>query len=351
MGRRSRFRQSIVSQVGHCFKKLDAIGKSKHKEKQGDVKNIKNMYEYNGMQKYLSDSKSFAKWVKENYGIKNLFQLTPEHHSKYIEHKKAEGVSDGRLENIESALRKLQQGMNELSQQRGKEPYIFFEKRLIKNKKKPQPRNYTKKEYQKIYQKLPTEAKKAAFLSFHIGLRPREACRVRKEHFDFKNGILYIPEKKAAKKLGVKSASGITKAGRYRVTPLKREIIPHLKKIVKEKNNKDRLVNLEPSTLRKYLSDVCKEIGIKNRGWHGLRHSYSVNEVEKVAEEKGYEVDQIRNIIQVSLTNYDQGERPDSDLKKEDYQKGVEVVNEVMDRIGHGEGRWQLIRTYCASLL
>lgn len=345
----------MTSQVGNVFEKLKRFGESKYKYKKQYGGKSKFYHNPNTFKDHLRKCKNFVKWTREEYGIKSIYNLEPHHHQAYVEYlEDREDITPGHIVNVETALSKLQDGMEVAAEERGKEPVHFFVNRLVRNSQKPSDRSYSKEEIQILKRNMSEEAEKAAFFSLKFGLRAREAANIRVEHLDLQRDRIYIPDKKEAQKLNVTPATGITKGGRYREIPItKKETKKRLEKMLQGKSAKDCIVGIKVGSLRKELGRTVKKANlasalalsdgkqIKNKGWHGFRHTF--------ARERLLELDKggkARETLEKALVNRDNGYRPNLGIRQEDYREMKEKVNVVLSELGHGGDRWQLIETY-----
>lgn len=336
---------SPVGQVSYQFDLINKVGESKraymnHSKKHEFKHHSPYIHNYKTLQKHLKESKKFVGWAQKEYGIKSIYQLEQQHHQAYIEKKEEEGLRPGSIVNIESALNSLQRGMKEAARHNNKEPVIFFKERLYENDKRPSDRSYSRETIEKIQESMPEEAKDASILSIELGLRPREAANIRVEHFLLEKGKVYIPDKKTAQKIGVKSAQGITKGGRHRKTNIPNHLKPRLEKMLAGKDPKSKVVGLKQSTLSGYLNDACKGAGVKSNGWHGFRHTFSREYFDKIATEKEKEN------LQKAIQNKREGYRADKGILRSELREMKEKANQVMNQLGHGDNRWEQIETY-----
>lgn len=353
-------RSSIIGEICYIFKKLDKIGESKREWKVEKIAPNGTKYQaseyihnHDYAKKKLAEAKNFGRWVRQEFGIRSVFELRPEHHEAYIQYHQEKGNSPGHITNVESTLNIIQRGMNLLSKERGLEPVIWFEKRLAENNAKPRNRAYRADEIGKLRQHMSTNAQKALDLSVNLGIRSREACYIRAEHFiRTENGMaVYIPSKKDVKEkeLDVISASGITKGGRGRYIPVPKSFQPRLEKMLQGLGPKDRVVQISEAGLRKALSRACHETGIESQGWHGFRHTYARNRLNELLDSTGMGAD-CRTALRRIFENRDTGRPVDYGFSGEHEKKVLETVrecvNKVNDELGHGGNRWALVETY-----
>jgi len=345
---------SIVGETEWALKQINGIGKSKrdnfqtHKAKNGAKYRASELiHSFDYYEKIQAESVNFAKWARQEHGIRSIYQLEPKHHTLYIQKKQAEGVSPGQLANIESYMLKLQTGMEKVSIMREKEPTTFIEGRTIENNKRPHNRAYRASEANKLAENLPEKVRLAQGLSVHLGLRAREAANIRKEH------VLLHSNNKVSVIIPREEAKGITKGGRERYVERKvpETFYKELKNVLHEKEPGQKIVGVKTATLRKGLERACKASGVASQGWHGFRHSYSRNRIDELFETTGRATD-CRNALKQISDNRQAGKPIDtgfSEEEKEVFEEVKDCINSVHNELGHGNERWGLADVYVLS--
>jgi integrase/recombinase XerD len=334
-------RGSITNQVVRVFKEINQIGYSKRSAKvDGKVEGIHSI-------KYYRDAQGtairFAEFAKEKYGVRNIFQLKQEHVQDYMESLRAKGVTVGHLVNVESHLQKLQTAMLKVSEKLGKEKVIFLPQRTVdyRQKEKPVDRSYTRQEVEKLAEHMSPAVRDAMYLSVHLGLRSREACNLRVEHVNLIDGQIQI-----------ENGKGVTKGGRYRYIPIPEQYRAEIERLTYGKAPEDKLIGVKTNTLRQGLKRACERSGIKSRGWHGFRHQYARERLEKLLGERAQDD---RVMIAYMLRNQERGWKVDtgiprslSDPDRQLFEEVRAAVNQVHAELGHGDNRWQLMQVYMA---
>lgn len=338
-------RSSMIYQISQALTEINRIGYSKkeaRKENKSGIHSIKQIKET------LSSAQNFGKWVRVNFGVLSLYDLDEGHYRAYLQHLTELERSAGHRQNVETALRHLEKGMFARSKRLGYKPVRFVTQARItdwRELKQAEDRSYTQEEFEIIMGHLSANVRDAILLQRYMGLRVREACHVLVRHFELKeNGSyqLMIP---------TGEANGITKGGRYRKTPVPADFIPDLKRIISDKADSERLIQIEPSTVRKGINRACKEAGIKQdgRGTHGFRHLYCRDRLSHLLKSKDIEIAG-KKLLERIMSNRDLGRKADysilSSEDKETYKKLKEVVDTVHEEIGHGEDRWDLAERY-----
>lgn len=336
----ARGKASIVHQVKSAIKELDKIGQAKRPLKKEGKQGI---HTTKTKQDTLSAAQNFVKWTRNEFGVNNLYELKEDHYRDYMGFLEREGRSVGHRQNVETALRHLQKGMNARSEKFGKEKHIFVTEKRITNwreKAKPTDRSYSREEYQRILEKLPSNSRDAVMLCQEMGLRVREAVRVEVQHFDLKKG-----------KLVIENGSGITKGGRFREVPIPTHFRSEVERMIQGKARNEHLVPVKRDTVRRAVNKACKEANIKQlrRGTHGFRHAYSRERLDQLFKERGIQ-EQAPKMLERIMSNRDQGRQADygilSAKDKALFQEVKQVIDKVHSELGHGKDRWDLAAVY-----
>lgn len=331
---------SIVHQTKTAINAVDRIGKGKREAR---IKGELGIHSLKQKKETLSVAQNYVKWARGTYGIKNLYELREDHYRGYIEHLQDKGLTNGHMRNVETGLRHLQKGMAIRSERFQKEPVIFCpDKRIIGYKPDPvKDRSYSEQEYQQILNNVPTNSRDAVMLSREMGLRIREACNVRVEHFQ---------KNEQGWKLKIEKGGGITKGGRFRETPVPKHFEKELERMVRGKEQMDTLVSVKSDTVRRAVNKACKKTGIlqNGRGTHGFRHAFTRERVDQLLDQQGIK-DAGRKMIDRIMENRDQGRSAYYgilDHNKELFDKVKSVIDQVHSEIGHGKDRWDLASVY-----
>lgn len=338
----ARGKSSIVHDVKSAINELDRIGQSKRelrKEGKHGIHSLKQKRET------LSASQNYVKWIRNEFGVKSIYELKQEHYKAYMGFLEREGRSVGHRRNVETALRHLQKGMNLRSEKFGKEKNVFVpDKRVTdwKEVKKPTNRSYSKKEYQNILKNVPINSRDAVMLCRELGLRVREAVRVEVRHFEPVD---------SGWKLKIEDGKGITKGGRFRELMVPDHFKDQLERMVDGKVGHERLVTVERDTVRRAVNEACRKVGIiqNARGTHGFRHAYSRERVDQLFKEQGIPETGPKMVERI-MSNRDQGRLANygiiSDRDKVLFEQVKQVMDKVHQEIGHGKDRWDLAAVY-----
>lgn len=336
---------SMKYQVESALKTINLIGQSKHEEKKKIKSNkVHGIYSVKYFRKVLGSSILFARYAGDQFQIKSIFQLQPEHYVHYIEHLQKQEVTKGYLTNVESHLIKLQTAMRLISEQNRRKPVVFIEKRLIswRDKEKPKDRSYTMEEIQEFEKHMPPLAVTAMRMSVNLGFRTVTICNIRAEH---------VVEKEDGRlRIEIFKGTGITKGGRYLFVDVPREYESELRGLIAGKKTHEKILKIKENSLRQALSRACKTTGIISAGFHGFRHTYARKRLEQVTGER---FEEGRVMIAHILKNRSEGRRADHDIPKDKQDPDRELfefvqdsVNVVHSELGHGKSRWALVAVY-----
>lgn len=341
----ARGKSSIVHQVKVAIDEIDRIGKSK---KTLRLQGKHGIHSLNQKKESLSAAQNFVKWVRKEFKINSLYKLKQEHYTAYLSYLERNGRSVGHRQNVETALRHLQKGMNLRSEKFGRENHIFVPEKRVTNwreRKAPTDRSYTREEYTKILKHLPSNSRDAVMLCRELGLRVRESVGIRVEHFH-KNSD-------GSWKLCIKKGegAGITKGGRFREVPIPSYFNHHLERMIQGKEKHEHLVPVKRDTVRRAVNEACRKSGIiqRERGTHGFRHAYARDRIQQLFTERGI-IAQAPRMVERIMENRDKGRAADYGIlaskDKELFSQIRDVMDQVHEEIGHGKGRWDLANVY-----
>lgn len=340
MANKRRGGNRLKYQVEQAAKEIFYIGESRREAREKDASGI---HSVNQIEHVLSASQNFAKWLKHERGISDLYQLKRSHYREYIEHMKASGVSNGHLINIETDLRLLGKGMAAISSAKGqKERDWVPKKRLVEasSREKPENRALDRDEVSRIRENVSDNVKQALDLEMAFGLRLREVSKTNVAYIVERDGKLYWEA--VADRGALNTAVGVTKAGRPRTTPVRAEYEALVREMIKGKEPYEKLCNVTYNTLK----SAYNRVGVG--GSHAFRHTYAREMVLSEFRNAGIERDG-RAMLQRMLENREKGYRKDNLVQKDERVLYVQV-NTIVDRVhgylGHGRGRIDLCEVY-----
>lgn len=108
--------RNLRAQIEYAIQKNLCVGQSKHSAKgkglsYGNNKNGK-IYSYSTLHSRQDVARNFSKFVKTNYGIKNVSDLKPEYAQAFLNKVCADGATDSTLQSYRSQLNSLQKNIN-----------------------------------------------------------------------------------------------------------------------------------------------------------------------------------------------------------------------------------------------
>lgn len=341
----SRGGNRLKYQTEQALKKINHIGQSKRAFRENGVET--GIHSVSQMEKALSVSQNFTKWARETKGLKDLYHLKRSYYREYIDHMRQKEVSNGHLINIETNLRLLNKGMEQVAQDKGNQVRDWVPKtRLVdvKEREKPVDRSHTHEELEQIRGAASNNVKQAMDLQNAFGLRLREVAETRAAHIVEIDGKLHWQA--TGDKTALNTASGVTKGGRPRITPILDRYEPFVRRMMQNKEPNEKLVSASYNGLKSAYTRL--DVG----GSHSFRHSYAREQLLNEFKIRGIESTG-RTMLQNMLENRKQGFRKDHEVTKE--EKGLyREVNACVDRVhgylGHGRGRIDLCEVYMKGI-
>lgn len=331
----------LVKQVSEAVKKINFVGQSKREDRNNHNGKTTGIHSLNQIGQTLATGKQFARWVRAERGVKDLYKLKRADYRAFIEYLRLKGVSNGYLIAVETNLRMLGKGMEAVSEARHFLKRDWIPKhRLVDSKSREVPRNrsLSAERVQDLMKKLPEEDRKAAILQSAFGLRLREAAMTRAAFL--KNGrdgqLRWVTVTEAN---ALNAAKGVTKAGRPREVVCLPEWEPLVRRLLVGKKTAEFLTP-------KYnaLKSAYYRAGVG--GSHAFRHTYARQMLHRTLARKGIEKEGLR-IIGAMMANFDQGKRKDTGLRHDNlYRETNAVIDWVHANLGHGKGRIDLAAVY-----
>ena len=317
---------SIINQVNQCVREIDRIGVSKKVARKQGVRAI---HSHKTKKEVLKIGKQFARWGRENYGIRNLHEFKEQHYIAFLESKSHTTLDYRR--SIETHLRLVQEGLNKRSDRFGKERAVFVpEKRLIESRGRLEgvsDRSYSAEEVQAIKEHVTPSAALSVSLMDGLGLRVGESVQLRVGHVQ--GNYVRIQD------------DTITKGGRDRVIPVPQSFQNELQKMCLGKEDWERLVPVTAGTVMNEVTAACRQLKIKSNGTHGFRHSYARERVDQLMTEEE------KTLFSSCMERYAEGKKFDYGVhNRELYESMKEKMDKVHAELGHGKDRFDLAVRY-----
>ncbi len=246
----------------------------------------------------------FAAFIKSEYGVKQVKEITPDMCQSYIERKSAEGCSLKTIKTYQSNLLKISKCANKSFNIRTDYSVSVDESKIEKTETIKQY-SFTRAEMEKILA-APRSCDSLTALKFayQTGVRVNTLERLEVRHIDFKNNEITIYK---------------DKGNRTRVLPMSEETAKLLREQIKGKNPQDKVFGVKKGSVNRYLRRRCEKLNIRTpngeikSGVHSIRKLWA----EETAERYG--------------------------------KDGKDGTKMVMSELGHSEDRKDLEDTYLHS--
>lgn len=272
-----------------------AVGKAEFKQ---DGMSQGFLFSRNAVQNSLVQSRHFANWCKQEYGVRMLKDITPNMASSFLQMKQDAGCSPSTLKVYKFSLMKLSSGIQERFNQGG-----FYDdsvKGFDTGQRQGIDRTYTNAEVRDIVQSMQSSKfANVATVQSVIGLRASEAVAIRAEHIQGDIAVI------------------TGKGGLTREIPLSSSQRAILEDIKGEQEEGRLFPTITKNGYQKAFKRACVRLG--------LTPSYKTHEIRK-----------------------DYAERRLEELLGEGTEER-EAKNEVCRELGHGPDRYDLWKIYLGS--
>ena len=216
----------------------------------------------------------FAAFIKNEYGVKQVKQITPDMCQSYIERKATDNCSLKTIKTYQSNLLKLSKCANKTFNIRTDYSVSVDESKIEKTETIKQY-SFTRQEMEKILA-APRSCDSLTALKFayQTGVRVNTLERLEVRHIDFKNGEITIYK---------------DKGNRTRVLPMSEETAKLLRQQIKGKSGKDRVFSVKKGSVNRYLRRRCEKLSLRTpngeikSGVHSIRKLWA----EEFAEKNG----------------------------------------------------------------
>jgi len=214
----------------------------------------------------------FAAFIKNEYGVKQVKQITLDMCQSYIERKTSEGCSLKTIKTYASNLLKLSKCANKAFHIRTDYAVSVDESKIEKTETIKQY-SFTRAEMEKILA-APRSCDSLTALKFayQTGVRVNTLERLEVRHIDFKNGEITIYK---------------DKGNRTRVLPMSEETANLLREQIKGKNPQDRVFAVKKGSVNRYLRRRCEKLNICTpngeikSGVHSIRKLWAEENAER----------------------------------------------------------------------
>ncbi len=282
-------RGSVAYQVHQVFAEIIHFGESKHEAKaqarsEGartwhDIgKNI-GIYSYRTADQYRDIAKEALKYVKEQFGIKDIEKLSSEHIQAYLENKIADGIKYSTFQNYAAALEKLEVALNEYAKSHNTDREYHFDLSSVREQaREVLERTQTTRAYENpkalIENIQNSDYKIIAQAQYEGGFRISELNHMSKENFKDNNTFQVI--------------SG--KGGKDREVPLSSQTYKTLKSLLNKADPADGKYKFDMNDYRNTLKEAAQASNQEYTGSHGLRWNFAQEKFSELQQQgKTYE--------------------------------------------------------------
>lgn len=250
-----------------------------HFNKHGDKSNpetdsshiVKSLSAKSNLKDFAHD---FSAFIKSEYGVKQVKQITPDMCQSYIERKSAEGCSLKTIKTYQSNFLKISKCVNKTFNIRTDYSVSVDESKIEKTETIKQF-SFTRAEMEKILAAPRScDSLIALNFAFQTGVRVNTLERLEVRHIDFKNKEITIFK---------------DKGNRTRVLSMSEETAKLLREQIKGKNPQDKVFGVKKGSVNRYLRRRCEKLNIctpngeVKSGVHSIRKLWA----EQFAEKNG----------------------------------------------------------------
>lgn len=282
-------------------------GRDKHSDKQNHERGSSKIYSYADRKGLIDTASGFANWIKENHSeIKNVNQIKQEHVQSFLNEKSKDCTNDT-LKTYMSRFKKLDRVFDDY--------YKSYDKQLDRGLVLPSGVNETKlrnvamtrEDYNKLRDFSKTmrseAAQNAIEVAGRVGLRVCECAKLKGSDYDEKNHTLYVAH---------------SKGGKERVIEVTKEEDREYFKQLKEAYGDARVCPVQSKSLNDRINDWMKKCDLEEY----IEHDTNVHAMRKMVAQEMY------------------------DEYKEQGLSGMDAFDPVSVYLGHGEGRYDLFKSY-----
>ena len=219
----------------------------------------------------------FAAFIKNEYGVKQVKQITPDMCQSYIERKSAEGCSLKTIKTYASNILKLQKCTSRAFHIPKLDFSVSVDESKIEKTETIKQYSFTRQEMEKILSAPRScDSLIALNFAFQTGVRVNTLERLEVRHIDFKNGEITIYK---------------DKGNRTRVLPMSEETASLLRQQIKGKNPQDRVFAVRKGSVNRYLRRRCEKLNICTpngeikSGVHSIRKLWAEETAERYTKD------------------------------------------------------------------
>lgn len=338
---------SIKNQVTSALKGINGINSSKAERKaqlgkKGFGNGTDKIHSIDYYQDVRNTSIRWAEFIKQEYGVKSVYEMKEEHTDSFLDHLQKDGVSKASISVYESHLIHLQRALDNFNKEvRGKDFDVkIITERSISGSEKNLPSNRSfrsREQAEEVISKMSPATRPAGELGLNLGLRVRESANL--EHVDLKE-----------MKINIQIGQGITKGGRTREIPIPGYFQNRIQEMIQGKQPFEKVAgpNLKQNTVEKAFKRACERLGERDTGFHRLRHTYARERLTELLKT----IKNGQKVLDRVVDNKILGYRMDKDIQKDEkstFDQVKQCINFVHNELGHGDNRWELVQVYMVN--
>ena len=214
----------------------------------------------------------FAAFIKNEYGVKQVKQITPDMCQSFIERKSAEGCSLKTIKTYQSNLLKISKCANKAFNIRTDYSVSVDESKIEKTETIKQF-SFTRAEMEKILAApRPSASLNALKFAYMTGVRVNTLERLEVRQLDFQRGEILVFKDKGS---------------RSRVLPMDEQTAKLLREQIKGKNPQDKVFGVKKGSVNRYLRRRCEKLNIRTpngeikSGVHSIRKLWAEETAER----------------------------------------------------------------------
>ena len=219
-------------------------------------------------------SHDFAGFIRSEYHIKRVADITPAMCQHFIDTKLESGVSSETAHTYRSYLAKLEKCV--LRAYGARVDYsVTIDESKVQNTDTIKQYSFTKEEMERILDApRPSASLNALKFAYMTGVRVNTLERLEVRHLDFQRGEILVFKDKGS---------------RSRVLPMDEQTAKLLREQIKGKNPQDRVFAVRKGSVNRYLRRRCEKLNLRTpsgelkSGVHGIRKLWA----EQFAEKNG----------------------------------------------------------------
>ena len=270
-------------------KNYDAQQQELKSDKKGKWNHL--IFSYKTYETYRDRAIVFAKYVKKEFGVKKLNEITTEMTKSFFE-ERINKNSAWTLHGDRAALVKLENCMIERNWLSKESRFVLSSKELNIPDRKLENRQkkglYTDLELDSIEKNVSESVSKYVKFVRNTGSRIKGASTIKVKDLNFEDGNLILTEK----------------GGYSRTIAISDDFQDWLKNLVKNKDSEDKVLpEMTDRNVTQQIKEVCKEQNIQTSGIHRVRATFARNMYNELRN-RGYDSDKAKKTVSKHLGHH-----------------------------------------------